>query len=52
MSETLQTTDVAALNADLLAQTAIAVREAGSALRERFGEVVRHPPSDRRRPNV
>ncbi|MCZ0997834.1 hypothetical protein O1M63_06255 [Streptomyces mirabilis] len=42
MSETLQTTDVAASDADLLAQTAIAVREAGSALRERFGEVVHY----------
>jgi myo-inositol-1(or 4)-monophosphatase len=42
MSETLQTIDVAASDADLLAQTAIAVREAGSALRERFGEVVRY----------
>ena len=42
MSETLQTTDVAASDADLLAQTAIAVRAAGSALRERFGEVVRY----------
>ncbi|MQY06475.1 3'(2'),5'-bisphosphate nucleotidase CysQ [Actinomadura macrotermitis] len=35
MSETLQITD-----ADLLDQTAIAVQEAGSALLERFGEVV------------
>lgn len=35
MSETLQTTD-----ADLLDRTAAAVREAGAALRERFGEVV------------
>ena len=42
MSETLQTTAVAASDADLLAQTANAVREAGSALRERFGEVVRY----------
>src|SRR5437763_1008472 len=42
MSETLQTTDVAASDADLLGQTAIAVRAAGSALRERFGEVVRY----------
>ena len=42
MSETLQTSDVAASDADLLAQTAIAVREAGAALRERFGEVVRY----------
>lgn len=39
MPETLQTTDVAVSDADLLAQTAIAVREAGSALRQRFGEV-------------
>lgn len=42
MSETLQTTDVAASDADLLSQTAIVVRAAGSALRERFGEVVRY----------
>ncbi|MGW3634737.1 inositol monophosphatase family protein [Streptomyces sp. NPDC005122] len=42
MSETPQTTDVAASDADLLGQTAIAVRAAGAALRERFGEVVRH----------
>lgn len=42
MSETLQTTDVAAPDADLLSQTAIVVRAAGSALRERFGEVVRY----------
>ncbi|MER5398163.1 3'(2'),5'-bisphosphate nucleotidase CysQ [Streptomyces sp. NPDC002599] len=42
MSETLQTTDVAASDADLLSQTATIVRAAGSALRERFGEVVRY----------
>ncbi len=42
MSETLQTTDVAAFDADLLGRTAIAVRAAGSALRERFGEVIRY----------
>ncbi|MCX5214839.1 3'(2'),5'-bisphosphate nucleotidase CysQ [Kitasatospora sp. NBC_00240] len=51
MSETLQTTgmsdaaaawDAATSDADLLARTAIAVRAAGSALRERFGDVVRH----------
>ncbi len=42
MPETLQTTDVAASDADLLDQTVIAVRAAGSALRERFGEVVRY----------
>ncbi|WP_329447777.1 3'(2'),5'-bisphosphate nucleotidase CysQ [Streptomyces sp. NBC_01426] len=45
MSETLQTTDVADVaipDADLLDQTVIAVRAAGSALRERFGEVVRY----------
>ncbi|MFI6055775.1 inositol monophosphatase family protein [Streptomyces violascens] len=42
MSETLQTADAAALDTDLLGQTAIAVRAAGSALRERFGEVVRY----------
>ncbi|GAA2649400.1 MULTISPECIES: 3'(2'),5'-bisphosphate nucleotidase CysQ [Streptomyces] len=44
MSETLQgaatATAVPASDADLLAQTVIAVRTAGSALRERFGEVV------------
>ncbi|MER5719357.1 3'(2'),5'-bisphosphate nucleotidase CysQ [Streptomyces sp. NPDC002132] len=42
MSETLQTPELAASDADVLARTAIAVREAGSALRERFGEVVRY----------
>ncbi|KIZ19811.1 3'(2'),5'-bisphosphate nucleotidase CysQ [Streptomyces natalensis] len=41
MSATLQTTDHAA-DADLLDQTASAVRAAGAALRERFGEVVRY----------
>ncbi|MFJ2400795.1 inositol monophosphatase family protein [Streptomyces xanthochromogenes] len=41
MSGTLQTTDViAAADADLLAETVSAVRAAGAALRERFGEVV------------
>lgn len=44
MSETLQTTDVTVTvtvsDADLLDRTAAAVREAGSALRERYGEVV------------
>ncbi|MER6443803.1 inositol monophosphatase family protein [Streptomyces venezuelae] len=46
MSETLQTTavpvpvTVPASDADLLAETVIAVHAAGSALRERFGEVV------------
>lgn len=42
MPEILQTADVAASDADLLDQTATAVRAAGSALRERFGEVVRY----------
>ncbi|QIP74636.1 3'(2'),5'-bisphosphate nucleotidase CysQ [Streptomyces sp. VN1] len=42
MSATLQTTDHAASDADLLDQTASAVRAAGAALRERFGEVVRY----------
>ena len=42
MPETLQTTDFAASDAAVLAQTAKAVRAAGSALRERFGEVVRY----------
>lgn len=40
MSEALQTTGAAASDADLLGRTVIAVRAAGSALRERFGEVV------------
>ncbi|MBL1106551.1 3'(2'),5'-bisphosphate nucleotidase CysQ [Streptomyces sp. 5-8] len=47
MPESIQTTGVAATagsasDADLLAQTAIAVRAAASALRERFGDVVRY----------
>ncbi|MET8750313.1 inositol monophosphatase family protein [Streptomyces sp. NPDC004667] len=42
MSATLQTPDTALSDADLLDRTAAAVREAGSALRERFGEVVRY----------
>ncbi|MEU6310646.1 3'(2'),5'-bisphosphate nucleotidase CysQ [Streptomyces sp. NPDC047014] len=47
MSETLQTTTpttptAPATDADLLAQTAAAVRAAGSALTERFGDVVRY----------
>lgn len=42
MSETLQTTDLVPSDADLLAQTADSVRAAGSALRERFGGVVRY----------
>ncbi|MFE9118668.1 inositol monophosphatase family protein [Streptomyces sp. NPDC007172] len=42
MSETLHTTDVATSDADLLGETESAVRAAGSALRERFGEVVRY----------
>ncbi|MFE5812988.1 inositol monophosphatase family protein [Streptomyces sp. NPDC056479] len=47
MPESIQTTGIAATagfgsDADLLAQTAIAVRAAGSALRERFGDVVRY----------
>ncbi|MFE2876442.1 inositol monophosphatase family protein, partial [Streptomyces roseus] len=42
MSETLQTTDAAKSDAGLLAETEIAVRAAGSALRERFGDVVRY----------
>ncbi|HEY3480039.1 MAG TPA: 3'(2'),5'-bisphosphate nucleotidase CysQ [Streptomyces sp.] len=46
MSETLQTTEFAASDADLLDRTAIAVRAAGSALRERFGEVVRYDSRD------
>ncbi|MFG2621877.1 inositol monophosphatase family protein [Streptomyces sp. NPDC048507] len=46
MSATLRNADVtapdAASDADLLARTESAVREAGAALRERFGEVVRY----------
>ncbi|MGW2860071.1 inositol monophosphatase family protein [Streptomyces sp. NPDC001205] len=42
MPETLRTADVAASDADLLAQTALVVRDAGSALLGRFGEVVRY----------
>jgi myo-inositol-1(or 4)-monophosphatase len=48
MPESIQTpaataaTTGSASDADLLAQTAIAVRAAGSALRDRFGDVVRH----------
>lgn len=42
MSETPQPLQAAASDADLLARTTDAVREAGSALRERFGEVVRY----------
>ncbi|MEU4038520.1 inositol monophosphatase family protein [Streptomyces collinus] len=42
MPETLRTIDAATSDADLLRRTAAAVREAGSALRERFGEVVRY----------
>ncbi|MGW1066164.1 3'(2'),5'-bisphosphate nucleotidase CysQ [Streptomyces aureus] len=40
MSETLQTAEVAAFDAELLDRTAIAVRDAGAALLERYGEVV------------
>ncbi|MFJ5877354.1 inositol monophosphatase family protein [Streptomyces sp. NPDC093088] len=40
MPGTLQGVGVTVSDADLLAQTVIAVREAGSALRERFGDVV------------
>ncbi|MEU1105788.1 inositol monophosphatase family protein [Streptomyces tibetensis] len=47
MPESIQTTALAATagsasDADLLAQTAVAVRAAASALRERFGAVVRY----------
>lgn len=42
MSETLSAADAATSDADLLEQTAVAVRAAGSALRERFGQVVRY----------
>ncbi|GHB08691.1 hypothetical protein GCM10010305_59630 [Streptomyces termitum] len=40
MPEALRTTGATASDADLLARTVIAVREAASALRERFGDVV------------
>ncbi|MFG2666854.1 inositol monophosphatase family protein [Streptomyces sp. NPDC048387] len=42
MSETLQVSGAAVSDAELLDETALAVRAAGSVLRERFGEVVRH----------
>ncbi|WP_030758287.1 MULTISPECIES: inositol monophosphatase family protein [unclassified Streptomyces] len=42
MSETLQTAAAPTTDADLLAQTVLAVRAAGSALLERFGDVVRY----------
>ncbi|MEV6582735.1 3'(2'),5'-bisphosphate nucleotidase CysQ [Streptomyces sp. NPDC051582] len=42
MSETLQSADLVFADADLLDRTVDAVRVAGSALRERFGEVVRY----------
>nr|WP_145492699.1 MULTISPECIES: 3'(2'),5'-bisphosphate nucleotidase CysQ [Streptomyces] len=42
MPETLKTTDAAAPDATLLDRTATAVRTAGTALRERFGEVTRY----------
>ncbi|MCO5971913.1 inositol monophosphatase family protein [Actinoallomurus soli] len=49
MPESIQDTATAAgpaSDADLLAQTAAAVRAAGSVLRERFGDVVRHQTRD------
>ncbi|MCO5994366.1 inositol monophosphatase family protein [Actinoallomurus rhizosphaericola] len=51
MPEAIQDTAIAAaagpaFDADLLAQTAAAVRAAGSVLRERFGDVVRHRTRD------
>lgn len=46
MSETPQTTDAATSDADLLTQTTFAVRAAGSALRERFGEVTPYRTRD------
>ncbi|MFD9533444.1 3'(2'),5'-bisphosphate nucleotidase CysQ, partial [Streptomyces sp. NPDC060010] len=42
MFESLETAEVAASDAYLLDQAVIVVREAGSVLRERFGEVVGH----------
>ncbi|MFF8407718.1 3'(2'),5'-bisphosphate nucleotidase CysQ [Streptomyces sp. NPDC014846] len=42
MSATLPGIDVATSDAELLDHTVVAVRTAGSALRERFGEVVRY----------
>lgn len=51
MSDSIQSTGNAAVaeaasDADLLAATAMAVRAAGSVLRERFGDVVRHRTRD------
>ncbi|MET9497658.1 inositol monophosphatase family protein [Streptomyces sp. NPDC006552] len=51
MSDSIQSTEIAApadpaSEAELLTQTAEAVRAAGSVLRERFGEVVRHHSRD------
>ncbi|MER7821293.1 myo-inositol-1(or 4)-monophosphatase [Streptomyces sp. CG 926] len=42
MSATLQPTGITTTDAELLDHTVLAVRTAGSALRERFGEVIRH----------
>ncbi|MER6388501.1 3'(2'),5'-bisphosphate nucleotidase CysQ, partial [Streptomyces sp. NPDC001523] len=42
MSESLQTTEIAVSDVELLDETAAAVRAAGVVLRERFGEVVRY----------
>ncbi|MFK0221300.1 3'(2'),5'-bisphosphate nucleotidase CysQ, partial [Streptomyces vinaceus] len=42
MSETLQSADAVISDAELLDRTESAVRAAGAALRERFGEVVRY----------
>ncbi|MFF0220423.1 3'(2'),5'-bisphosphate nucleotidase CysQ, partial [Streptomyces vinaceus] len=42
MSETLQSADAVISDAELLDRTETAVRAAGAALRERFGEVVRY----------
>ncbi|MFJ6053490.1 inositol monophosphatase family protein, partial [Streptomyces sp. NPDC092307] len=42
MSATLQPTGITTTDAELLDRTVLAVRTAGSALRERFGEVIGH----------
>ncbi|MEV7436605.1 inositol monophosphatase family protein [Streptomyces griseoviridis] len=46
MPETMRTTDRTGSDAALLAGTVIAVRAAGSVLRERFGDVVAHQSRD------
>jgi myo-inositol-1(or 4)-monophosphatase len=46
MSEAPRTKDVAVSDADLLTRIAIAVRATGSALRERYGDVVAYQTRD------